>query len=709
MSTTGWETLPGEFPWPPPNVQVLSPMFVGAVDLRWDDPSVLNTGPTSTVTAATATVTVAGTPAVLASASGTITVTDAPVAAGSTITVDTVVLTAVAGARTPGDDNFDGSLGTPALIAADIAAAINDGTLFGFGVVAATVDDNVITLEAMAPGAAGNNIALATSSPIVLFSAPTLTGGADPDTFSIGDTTLSAVIGDRTPGGLDFSVGPTSYDTAASITAAINDVENHVSYVSAVTNADGVYITASIPGSEGNGIYISTTSTALLLSGTTLADGQGSTTACQGKSNARWSIAGVNIYRSDNGERGPYIRVNKFPVGSLCYRDFTDNVLIEDEVVQWDGSWLSKGDATNSYRWTFRTYFYPIVKPNVTPLQGNATHLVVTNANAPSDVVLKINKVAVPVSGVFGPTGEITLINQPVWDLARERLIPPALPNADGTTEVTITYWYNQNQLRTDLDRTTQTFYRFTTVALDPTSPSGYVETPLGYSPPVSLAQVETTDYIWREAVRRNTWILQQGGERVKLFKRKVSGIPCPCRVDERTFEYNQQPSNRCATCFGTGFVGGYDGPIDIILAPDDADRRVTQTPNGRRLEHTYEVWTSPSPSITQRDFIVKQTNERYSIGPVRRPSNRGLPLQQHFNIGYLDEQDVRYLIPLNGLTELPWPQTRTTDPNTPCDPAPPYPVGFDVQATPMETEKANIPDERQQRGRTPVWSNTTY
>ena len=72
--------------------------------------------------------------------------------------------------------------------------------------------------------------------------------------------------------------------------------------------------------------------------------------------------------------------------------------------------------------------------------------------------------------------------------------------------------------------------------------------------------------------------------------------------------------------CYGTGFVGGYEGPIDIIIAPDDADRRVTQTPNGRRLEHQYEVWIGPTPMLSQRDFIVKQESEfvagdRWTLG----------------------------------------------------------------------------------------------
>jgi len=174
--------------------------------------------------------------------------------------------------------------------------------------------------------------------------------------------------------------------------------------------------------------------------------------------------------------------------------------------------------------------------------------------------------------------------------------------------------------------------------------------------------------------------------------------------------------------CYGTGFVGGYEGPHEIIIAPDDAERRLSQLSQGRRKEHTYEVWTGPSPVITQRDFIVKQTNERYSVGPVRRPSNRGNRLQQHFNISYFDEQDIRYSVPIDGTASLPWPQTRYAQvyyPPMPVDgelrpvewalpDEPPYPVGSTAQ-TPMETEKASTPAEREQRGRTPPWENQNY
>ena len=112
------------------------------------------------------------------------------------------------------------------------------------------------------------------------------------------------------------------------------------------------------------------------------------------------------------------------------------------------------------------------------------------------------------------------------------------------------------------------------------------------------------------------------------------------------------------------------------------------------------------SPLVTQRDFIVKQTNERYSIGAVRRPTNRGNILQQHFTVGYLDEGDIRYKVPVDA-AGMPWPETRDTRSSSPIAGTTyaPSELGAD-QATPMSTEKDTMPDEREQRGRTRVWEN---
>ena len=467
--------------------------------------------------------------------------------------------------------------------------------------------------------------------------------------------------------------------------------------------------------------------------------------------NTPWQVVGVNLYRSDVGERGPYLRLNEFPLGGTFYRDFTDNILVSQEIVRWDQDWVYKGDGPNHRHYRFRTQF-PIVKPvnRVLPLptgvaptansgSGCPTFVpgVVSSAtlgpggcvyaNAPGDVAVSIDGQSVTVDSVFGSAGEVTLINEPRFDVTTQDVVQPVLPTSGSV--VLVTYRTNRNVVRYELDR--KIFYRLTTVAVanDPDIPGGLIETPLQYCQPLTPIKVESLDWIWREAIRRNNWVLEQGGERVKAFIRKTAGVPCHCIWDARHREYTKQPRNRCLSCYGTGFEGGYEGPYEIIVAPDDAERKVAQTVRGRNIEHMYEVWTGPTPLLTQRDFLVKQTNERYSVGPVRKPTNRGNILQQHFQIKYLDESDIRYRVPADHLSDMPWPESRTTvDPGEdrlvypqaeygpmhqldPSEHSPQeYPVEPDPhQATPMATEKDNIGDAREHRGRSQTWENQNY
>jgi len=98
---------------------------------------------------------------------------------------------------------------------------------------------------------------------------------------------------------------------------------------------------------------------------------------------------------------------------------------------------------------------------------------------------------------------------------------------------------------------------------------------------------------------------------------------------------------------------------------------------------------------MSQRDFIVKINGERYSIGAVRMPTNRGMVLQQHFNIGHLDERDIRYQVPVDDVARYVADQLNSM---IPPDTAPA-----------QITDKPGIPDERERRGRTKIWENTMY
>ena len=103
--------------------------------------------------------------------------------ATAVITIGAANLTPAVGPRTPGNDDYDSTLGSPALIAADIAAAINDPfNSFTALAVAYYSGGATVQLEAVPVGAAGNAVVLASSDLLtVAVSSPTFTGGLDPE------------------------------------------------------------------------------------------------------------------------------------------------------------------------------------------------------------------------------------------------------------------------------------------------------------------------------------------------------------------------------------------------------------------------------------------------------------------------------------------------------------------------------------------------
>jgi hypothetical protein len=401
--------------------------------------------------------------------------------------------------------------------------------------------------------------------------------------------------------------------------------------------------------------------------------------------NSRFRILGVNIYRSFDSEFGPYERISELLVCSNFWRDQTDNELIVEEDVS--NQFVLKGESSASGssapRWVFKTQYSPIVK--------EASQAVV--ADLADDVQVFIDGIRVRPLAVRGFSGEVEIDPFIYADVARQKLAPALVPGPNS--RVTCTYRRNRTLLKTDLGQ--RVFYRLTTVGVDLNCNlaivqcENLVETPLEQATATNSMEIEKLDWIWREGVRRNRFILEQGGERVKIFLRKNVGIPCTCFQDD----FHKQPFNDHGLCFGTGIIGGYEGPYDALIAPDDAERRIAQKDIGRTVEHVYEVWTGPAPLLSQRDFLVKINGERYSIGAVRFPSNRGMVLQQHFNIGHIDEKDIRYRVPVGNPIKFAAIQFA--------------PSGPEHEALAEPTSKPNIPDERELKGRTKAWENTTF
>lgn len=388
--------------------------------------------------------------------------------------------------------------------------------------------------------------------------------------------------------------------------------------------------------------------------------------------NTRFNLVGVNVYRSFSSQFGPYFRLNSLPVGATFYRDRTTvAVSLREDVSQ---RFVSRGDKDPSRTWVFRTAKKPIV---IDPVIGGTE---CTDLN----VHVTVNGVRAHVRRIISHLGEVELEPYPTFDVASQQQFPAVLPTGENDV-VLATYRFLSKDVPTDLGQAI--FYRITTVARDAATGQLF-ETSLERASEANNQQTEQLDWIWREAVRRNKFLLVHGGERVKAFIRRTVGHRCGCNSD-----LHRQPSADCLVCYATGIVGGYDGPYDVLIAPDDAEKKKTQSNRGRTLEHSYDTWTGPTPLLSQRDFIVKLNGDRYGIGPVRMPTARGMQLQQMFSVSHLDEQDIRSRVPVLDTSVMESPRTRYISPG-------------EGGSTPMVTERKAIPDEREFRGNTVVFEN---
>jgi len=283
-------------------------------------------------------------------------------------------------------------------------------------------------------------------------------------------------------------------------------------------------------------------------------------------------VLGVNIYRSYDSPEGTYKLLNTVPIGALYFRDKTSEVTEIDEDPVAGGRFIAGTNATGDY--IIHTFNRPIVIPGTNgKIAQHPKHVTVSVKPTAIDQFQ-----AVPAWRVVGETGEIFLNNKRVYNNVTNRLDEPVLPILSRGGAVKVSYTYINNLIQSDINR--KVYYKATTVAL---RHCDIIETPLNEVDAVSPYDMERIDWIWAEAIRRNRYILEQGGERVKLFIRKWNGERCPC-WDE---QYGSAKSDD-HMCFPEGSnVSMEDGSVkniekvmvgDSVLTIDGLKSSVTET-----------------------------------------------------------------------------------------------------------------------------------
>lgn len=340
--------------------------------------------------------------------------------------------------------------------------------------------------------------------------------------------------------------------------------------------------------------------------------------------NSGLNILGVNVYRSLDNPYNPYEKLNSTPIEVLFYRDQTQEITVTEDATP-TLRYLNEPDK----RWLIYAQRKPIIQPG-------------TNGSIVSDRIEDVRVeiddgdgdfVVVPAFSVTGRVGEITLISGPTYNYTVNQVIPARLPWPPNG-RVRLTYTYLGNQVLSNLNQ--RIYYKVTTVAVDPSDASKRIETPLDEVEWRSTFDIEEIDYIWREAIKRNNWLLEQAGERVKIFTRKGMGEICS------NYEYSHgQGHQDCLTCFPAGsMVTLSDGSqkdikdilvSDYVLSSQGIPEKVTNIFNRKIEEDLIKIeimGKDPIQCTQQHPFLIirKKDSHCKRWGSIR---NKCVPMKK--------------------------------------------------------------------------------
>lgn len=152
--------------------------------------------------------------------------------------------------------------------------------------------------------------------------------------------------------------------------------------------------------------------------------------------------------------------------------------------------------------------------------------------------------------------------------------------------------------------------------------------------------------FIFEEIRRRHIWGVQLNGEDMVLYKKRYEGTKCPhvgSEDDQCPFPLGNE--ELATKCYGTGYVGGYYGPLTIKVRRYSVPQKVSIEEQGYDISVAPKFWTIWTPRIESGDFLVTQENKRFEVTDVTPSTTRGLMTKQDISVVLKKPTDIIYKV----------------------------------------------------------------
>ena len=158
-------------------------------------------------------------------------------------------------------------------------------------------------------------------------------------------------------------------------------------------------------------------------------------------------------------------------------------------------------------------------------------------------------------------------------------------------------------------------------------------------------AQIPEPDLMAMEIVRLEDILLRQFvGRKCIVYPRKSIGAKCVCR--SKTSQ--RETISNCMTCYGTGFLGGYNSPIVCYIQIDPHARNVQL---GQTIIQNVNITTARLinfPPIKPTDILVENENRRWIVSSMRPTERLRSTVHQELEIREILKSDMAYKLPIN-------------------------------------------------------------
>lgn len=133
-------------------------------------------------------------------------------------------------------------------------------------------------------------------------------------------------------------------------------------------------------------------------------------------------------------------------------------------------------------------------------------------------------------------------------------------------------------------------------------------------------------------------------GTKFWIFPRKTFGQRCPNCYDE---VLQKKLNERCTTCWGTSFAGGYHYPVEFWGQMDMAQQAEQVTIEDHKQPKSARLRMGPSPGAKPLDLVIDHKNFRYKIVSVSGTTLNGVAVRQDLQLVQLQKGSIEDKIPL--------------------------------------------------------------